>query len=69
MKSQLHFASHMLDDATAALRHAEKAAPKDAAMWQGFAEMNIQSAVQRRQKVQETVDMYGGPDSIIEFGG
>ena len=58
LKRQLLSASHRLDDATDALRYAEKAhSTKDAAMWRGFAETNIQAAVQFCQKVQEAVEL------------
>jgi hypothetical protein len=39
------------------------------AMWTGFAEMNIQIAEQLRQKVTAVVEMYGGPQHVIEIGG
>ena len=69
LKSQLRFAGHMLDDAASALRHADKAQPNYVAMWIGFAEMNLQAAAQRREKVQAAVDKYGGPVNVIEVGG
>jgi hypothetical protein len=61
----------MFDDAVAALRHAEKAQPYDKAMWLEFAVMNLQGATQRREKVQATVDKYGGatndhPSGIVQ---
>lgn len=69
LKGQLRFATHILDDAAAALRHAAKAQPPDAAMWMEFALMNVQHAKEKREKVQAAVDKYGGPQNIVEFGG
>ncbi len=69
LKAQLRFATHILDDADAALRHAPKAQPRDAAMWMGFAAMNLQHATEKRTKVQAAVDSYGGPQNIVEVGG
>jgi hypothetical protein len=69
LKTQLRSASHHLDDASAGLRHGAKAGPNDAAMWQGFAQLNLQIAGQLRQKVQAAVDKYGGPENIVEVGG
>jgi DNA repair ATPase RecN len=68
LKNQLRFAGHMLDDALAALDHASKAEGNYVSMWIDFAEMNIQNANQRRQKVQDVVNKYGGPENIVEGG-
>jgi len=69
LKWQLQFAGHLLDDAENGLRHAAQGDSSYKPMWLGFAEMNIQQAGQRRQKVQESVDKFGGPDKITEYGG
>jgi len=68
LKSQLRFATHILDDASAALRHAAKAQSRDAEMWMGFAAMNLQHAKEKREKVQAAVDKYGGTQNILEIG-
>ena len=60
----------MLDDAGDGLRYAAKATTnKNVAMWFDFAAMYIQMAAQIRQKVQASVEKYGGPEHIIEMGG
>jgi hypothetical protein len=71
MKHQLRSAAHHLDDAVDGLRYAAKASPNpnDAFMWLAFVQMNLQIATQIRQKVQDAVDKYGGPEHIIEMGG
>lgn len=68
LKNQLRFAGHMLDDAVDALRFAAKADSNYGALWTDFAEMNIQNAIQRREKVQALVDRYGGPKKVMEVG-
>lgn len=68
MKNQLRLASHLLDDAESALGFA-KANVGHASMWLGFGEINIRAAAQLRQKVQEYVDNYGGPEHVTEIGG
>jgi|GEM_PF-5341039 len=69
LKGQLRSASGRLDDAMSALRLAAKAQPEYVYMWLDFAEMNIQTAAQTRQKVKALVDRYGGPDHVLEVGG
>jgi hypothetical protein len=67
LKSQLRFAGHMLDDAQVALAHAAKAGPTDAGMWLGFAEINIENAIQRREKVEDVINKYGGASNVMEI--
>ena len=67
IKSQLTSARHSLDDAESALRHAA-ADHSNAAMWYGFADLQIQYAVQIVEKVHEVVDTYGGSENLTEFG-
>jgi hypothetical protein len=67
LKNQLRRASHSLDDAEAALRHALQANPTDKGMWINLAQFNLQKATQFRQKVQEYFDKYG--PNIQEIGG
>lgn len=69
LKGQLRRAADVLDDAVEALRFAEIAESNYVASWTGLAEMNIQVSEQLRQKVKAVVDMYGGPDQVIEIGG
>lgn len=69
MKAWLRFAAHLLDDANAALGHAAKASPKDAAMWHGFADFSIQHSMQIWKTARESVDKYGGPANVQEIGG
>jgi hypothetical protein len=67
LKSQLRFAGHLLDEADDALGHVAKGQADYDYMWLGFAKMNIQHAAQRREKVQELVNRYGGPDNAVEI--
>lgn len=69
LRGQLQRAADILDDASYALRFSEIAEPNHMAMWTGFAEINIQIAEQLRQKVTAVVEMYGGPQHLIEIGG
>jgi len=69
MKSQLRFASHLLDDAESAVCHAAKASPRDAVMWRSFADFSIQHAAQIWKAIQESVEKYGGPANVMEVGG
>jgi hypothetical protein len=66
LKSQLGIAFHLLDDAMDALLISDKADPKNTAMWLEFAQLNIQTAVQIRQKAQGIVAAYGGPENVVE---
>jgi hypothetical protein len=67
LKNQLQRASHSLDDAETALRHALQANPTDKGMWINLAQFNLQMATQFREKVQEYFDKYG--PNIQEIGG
>jgi hypothetical protein len=69
LKAQLRLATHILDDADAALRHAGTIQQQhDVAMWMGFAALNLKHATEMREKIQAAIDSRGGPQNIVEVG-
>lgn len=57
LKSQIRLAGYSLDDAEAAVRHAETAS--DPANWNVFTDLSIQQASQRAETIQKMIDTYG----------
>jgi hypothetical protein len=69
LKHQIQSAIHWLEEAVVALRLGERAGSNYVAVWHGFAEANIQTAVDIRKRVQGLVAAYGGPEHVLEMGG
>jgi hypothetical protein len=68
LKNQLRRAGNNLDDALTALKHKSEATnSRDELMWLGFAEVNIQHAVEWYAKVKAACDVRGGTANIREF--
>jgi hypothetical protein len=67
MKWQLRLAQHFLDDTKSALRDVKGDISN--LHWVAFAADCLQRATEKRKAVEETVNMYGGPEHVVEIDG
>jgi len=70
MKRQLNQILQSVDDVERLLGFARRAQePPHSEAWLDLAESNMLAARNIRQRIQKLVDVYGGPQNVLEVGG
>jgi uncharacterized membrane protein len=70
MKRQLNQILQTVDDVEKLLRFAQDAQERrHSDAWLDLAESNILAATNIRQRIQKLIDVYGGPQNVLEVGG